>query len=177
MSTARFPHGAGSRRSERDKFRSNDCCRVLAGGIFSAHVRLAAQAHRRHPAHGRAAGQPRRQSRLAAVLCSPGGGIGANKLKSATIRGYGKLNGPVNGVTNHERCQQTLGVPLDSHRLQHSDHRLFYSPFDQIPNYAPATRFVFLPLMVRTGLWIWKGHAVRRLVSRFRSSPEFAARS
>jgi hypothetical protein len=41
-----------------------------------------------------------------------------------------------------------------------------YSPFDQIPNYAPATRFVFLPIMVLTGLWMWKGHAVRRLVAR-----------
>jgi hypothetical protein len=39
-----------------------------------------------------------------------------------------------------------------------------YSPFDQIPNYAPATRFVFLPLMVLTGLWMWKGHLVRRIV-------------
>ena len=38
-----------------------------------------------------------------------------------------------------------------------------YSPFDQIPNYAPATRFVFLPVMVLTGLWMWKGHVVRRL--------------
>ena len=41
-----------------------------------------------------------------------------------------------------------------------------YSPFDQIPNYAPATRFVFLPLMVLTGLWMWKGHVVRRLVAK-----------
>ena len=39
-----------------------------------------------------------------------------------------------------------------------------YSPFDQIPNYAPATRFVFLPIMVLTGLWMWKGHVVRRLI-------------
>lgn len=41
-----------------------------------------------------------------------------------------------------------------------------YSPFDQIPNYAPATRFVFLPVMVLTGLWMWKGHVVRRLLSK-----------
>ena len=41
-----------------------------------------------------------------------------------------------------------------------------YSPFDQIPNYAPATRFVFLPLMVLTGLWMWKGHVVRRIFTR-----------
>jgi thiosulfate reductase cytochrome b subunit len=38
-----------------------------------------------------------------------------------------------------------------------------YSPFEQLPNYAPLTRFVFLPLMILTGLWMWKGHVVRRL--------------
>ena len=32
-----------------------------------------------------------------------------------------------------------------------------YSPFDQIPNYAPATRFVFVPVLVLSGLWMWKG--------------------
>ena len=41
-----------------------------------------------------------------------------------------------------------------------------YSPFDNLPGYAPATRFVFLPLMVVTGLWMWKGHLVRRLFSK-----------
>jgi hypothetical protein len=41
-----------------------------------------------------------------------------------------------------------------------------YSPFDAIPDYAPATRFVFLPVMVLSGLWMWKGHLVRRLVAR-----------
>ena len=41
-----------------------------------------------------------------------------------------------------------------------------YSPFEQIPNYAPAVRFVFLPIMVLTGLWMWKGHLLRRLVSK-----------
>jgi uncharacterized membrane protein YkvA (DUF1232 family) len=41
-----------------------------------------------------------------------------------------------------------------------------YSPFDRIPDYAPATRFVFVPVMVLSGLWMWKGHVVRRLVSK-----------
>ena len=41
-----------------------------------------------------------------------------------------------------------------------------YSPFDEIPNYAPATRFVFLPIMVATGLWMWKGHVVRRFIAK-----------
>jgi hypothetical protein len=41
-----------------------------------------------------------------------------------------------------------------------------YSPFDKIPNYAPATRFVFVPVVVLSGLWMWKGHVVRRLISK-----------
>ena len=41
-----------------------------------------------------------------------------------------------------------------------------YSPFDQIPNYAPAVRFVFVPLLVLSGLWMWQGHVVRRLFSK-----------
>jgi hypothetical protein len=40
-----------------------------------------------------------------------------------------------------------------------------YSPFDVIPSYAPATRFVFFPAMVLSGLWMWKGHIVRRFIS------------
>jgi hypothetical protein len=41
-----------------------------------------------------------------------------------------------------------------------------YSPFEEIPNYAPATRFVFLPAMLLSGLWMWKGHLLRRLFSK-----------
>jgi hypothetical protein len=41
-----------------------------------------------------------------------------------------------------------------------------YSPFEKIPQYARPTRFVFVPVMILTGLWMWKGHVVRRLISR-----------
>jgi hypothetical protein len=41
-----------------------------------------------------------------------------------------------------------------------------YSPFEKIPDYAPLVRFVFLPVIVLTGLWMWKGHVLRRLVSK-----------
>jgi len=41
-----------------------------------------------------------------------------------------------------------------------------YSPFEKIPNYAPATRFAFVPVLVLSGLWMWKGHALRRLISK-----------
>jgi hypothetical protein len=41
-----------------------------------------------------------------------------------------------------------------------------YSPFDRIPQYAHPTRFVFVPTMVLSGLWMWKGHVLRRLISK-----------
>jgi hypothetical protein len=41
-----------------------------------------------------------------------------------------------------------------------------YSPFEKIPNYAPAVRFVFFPILALSGLWMWKGHVVRRFISK-----------
>ena len=49
-----------------------------------------------------------------------------------------------------------------------------YSPFENIPQYAGPTRFVFLPLLVLTGLWMWKGHVLQRLVSRGSSQQDAA---
>ena len=51
----------------------------------------------------------------------------------------------------------TLSIPIIGY---------IYSPFDVIPDYAPATRFVFFPAMLLSGLWMWKCHVVRRLVSK-----------
>ena len=39
-----------------------------------------------------------------------------------------------------------------------------YSPFDVIPDYAFPTRFIFLPAMVLTGLWMWRGHWIKRML-------------
>jgi hypothetical protein len=41
-----------------------------------------------------------------------------------------------------------------------------YSPFDKLPDYATPTRYVFFPGMVVSGLWMWKGHVVRRLIGK-----------
>ena len=41
-----------------------------------------------------------------------------------------------------------------------------YSPFEVLPDYAFPTRFIFLPAMVVTGLWMWRGQWVRRLILR-----------
>lgn len=39
-----------------------------------------------------------------------------------------------------------------------------YSPFDKLPLYAKPTRYVFFPIMVLTGLWMWKGYVIERLI-------------
>jgi hypothetical protein len=41
-----------------------------------------------------------------------------------------------------------------------------YSPFENLPDYAPLTRYVFFPVLVLLGLWMWKGHVVRRLFTK-----------
>jgi len=46
-----------------------------------------------------------------------------------------------------------------------------YSPFEEIPSYAPVVRFVFAPVIVLSGLWMWKGHVLRRLISKARAHP------
>jgi hypothetical protein len=49
-----------------------------------------------------------------------------------------------------------------------------YSPFEELPQYAPRVRFVVVPLMLLSGLWMWKGHVLRRLISK-RSAQHDAA--
>jgi hypothetical protein len=55
-----------------------------------------------------------------------------------------------------------LGIPIIGY---------VYSPFEDIPNYAPAVRFVFLPVLVLTGLWMWQGPALRRRFSKRTTEP------
>lgn len=47
-----------------------------------------------------------------------------------------------------------------------------YSPFAVLPDYAGPTRFVFFPIMVLSGLWMWKGHVLRRWLSKKADLPE-----
>jgi len=32
-----------------------------------------------------------------------------------------------------------------------------YSPFEEIPTYAPVVRFVFVPIMILSGFWMYSG--------------------
>jgi hypothetical protein len=42
---------------------------------------------------------------------------------------------------------------------------IYDSPSDT-PNYAFSVRYIFLPVLLLAGLWMWKGHVVRRLFSK-----------
>jgi len=48
-----------------------------------------------------------------------------------------------------------------------------YSPFEDLRYYAHSIRFVFLPVLLLSGLWMWKGHLLRRLIST--RSPQYDA--
>jgi predicted tellurium resistance membrane protein TerC len=43
-----------------------------------------------------------------------------------------------------------------------------YSPFKELPNYAPVVRYVAVPVIVLTGLWMWKGQVLRRFIAKRR---------
>jgi hypothetical protein len=42
---------------------------------------------------------------------------------------------------------------------------IYDSPSDT-PNYAHSIRYFLVPLLLVSGLWMWKGHVVRRLFLR-----------
>jgi hypothetical protein len=42
---------------------------------------------------------------------------------------------------------------------------IYDSPKDT-PYYAHSIRYFFVPTLLLAGLWMWKGHVVRRLISR-----------
>ncbi len=47
-----------------------------------------------------------------------------------------------------------LGIPIIGY---------IYSPFKELPNYAPIVRYVAVPVIILSGLWMWKGHWLQRL--------------
>ena len=51
-----------------------------------------------------------------------------------------------------------------------------YSPFEELPNYAAHVRFVVVPVMLLSGLWMWKGHVLRRLIWKRPAKQDAAAR-
>lgn len=37
-----------------------------------------------------------------------------------------------------------------------------YGPVAEIPRAAFATRFVFFPVIVLSGIWLWQGHRIKK---------------
>ena len=53
--------------------------------------------------------------------------------------------------------QIVFGIPVTGY---------IYSPFRELPNYAPVARYVAFPLIALSGPWMGKAHLIRRPVSR-----------
>ena len=41
-----------------------------------------------------------------------------------------------------------------------------YGPPEEVQQYAPMFRFIFVPILVLSGFWMWKGHVLLRLFSK-----------
>jgi hypothetical protein len=50
-----------------------------------------------------------------------------------------------------------------------------YSPLEELPKYADRVRFIVVPVMLLSGLWMWKGHVLRRLISKRSAQHDVAA--
>ena len=50
-----------------------------------------------------------------------------------------------------------------------------YGPPAEVEQYRYMFQYVFVPVLVLSGFWMWKGHVVRRLVSRGSAEQDAAA--
>jgi hypothetical protein len=41
-----------------------------------------------------------------------------------------------------------------------------YSPFTDLPDYAPVVRYIAFPVIALSGLWMWKGHLITRAFAK-----------
>lgn len=78
---------------------------------------------------------------------------------------------PLNrGITMREATKRSIfrwihivcGIPIIGY--------IYDSPKDT-PYYASTIRYIFLPALVLVGLWMWKGHVVRRLIWKRPAQP------
>lgn len=65
-----------------------------------------------------------------------------------------------------QHLTRPAGRPLAPPDARHPHPRLVHSRFENLPLYAFATRFIFVPSPIVMGLWMWKGHLLRRLFER-----------
>lgn len=48
-----------------------------------------------------------------------------------------------------------------------------YGPVKNFPNAVIAIRWVIFPVIVLSGLWLWKGHLIRKWVKKINTRTEF----
>lgn len=41
-----------------------------------------------------------------------------------------------------------------------------YGPTEDVAQYAPMFRYVFMPVLLLSGLWMWKGQLVSRIFAK-----------
>lgn len=41
-----------------------------------------------------------------------------------------------------------------------------YGPPEEVAQYASMFRYIFMPVLLASGLWMWKGHLVTRLLEK-----------
>jgi hypothetical protein len=71
----------------------------------------------------------------------------------------------INLQTNHNTIRNQSMNNATKRAILRSIHLIFgipilgyvYSPFEELPNYAPAVRFVFVPVIILSGFWMYSG--------------------
>ena len=43
-----------------------------------------------------------------------------------------------------------------------------YGPVAEIPQAADAVRFAFFPVLILSGLWLWKGYVVKNMIRKLK---------
>jgi hypothetical protein len=61
----------------------------------------------------------------------------------------------------------TCGIPIIGY---------IYDSASDTQHYAPIVRYVFLPILLLSGLWMWKGHVVQRFISKRSRQQDVAAK-
>jgi len=41
-----------------------------------------------------------------------------------------------------------------------------YGPPEEVAPYAPMFQYIFVPVLILSGLWMWKGHLLTRFFSK-----------
>ena len=83
---------------------------------------------------------------------------GTNFVNQSIVnQNFGNRGGKRSGMTRaiFRWIHILFGIPMLGY--------IYDSPSDT-PNYAASIRYFIVPVLLLSGLWMWKGHVVRRLI-------------